>query len=384
MFSLVRRVPAVFLAFLIAGVADPGMSCRAAEKSSTSHVDVLVRPKISKSASGYWPGALDREAYVYLRLTVTAAGKAEDVEVVDGYFEKRFADAAVKVAQESHFAPAMRNGVPEAFEGFEFAVVFALPYEQRKGVTPAFRSELVKVVDLVKAKKPDEAHARVEGMLASQVTLLYEVSVLHAVLAETNEGIGNLTEALFHSRRATAPLDFKYPPYRRGETPPKNSAQRYVLPMETLETAFRRRIYLDAKLGYAADGLRASWELSGLKALLADDPVRRLVPELERMLDEQKPLMAQAMILPSGVWSHVPVRKSFTVAAVTGGVLKDISVNCGRSFRRTLSYQPDVDWTLPARTGSCLLQFKGEPGTRFRILEANPPYTQEAAQDKGG
>jgi hypothetical protein len=350
---------------------------RAAEPTLQPIV-ALVEPSIENGPlRDYWPGAKDREAHIVLRLTVGADGKALDVQVIDGFFEPRFAEAAVKLANEIRFKPATRAGVPEAFEGFVFAVNFQLGNVAVQGITPSFRSELNKAVALIKAGQFPEAHMQVEHMLADEVKVLYEINVLQAILAETHQSIGNLPEALDNSRKATETTDLRHVRFKVGGTPPYISATRFMLPEPLLSATLRRRLILDAKLGYVRDALQAYWELAGRKTLEPGDAVQELVPKLERLLASPAPLTAAARIGQDGRWTHEPTRRAFTVTDVSGGHLKDIRVNCG-TYRRVLTYQPDVDWTLPPIYSRCGLTFTGEPGTDFRIAEADVPTGPDA------
>jgi len=333
----------------------------------------LVEPSMERRPNkDYWPGTLDREAYVVLRLTVGADGKATDVQIIDGFYEPRFADAAVQLMKDTRFKPATRAGIPEAFEGYLFAVTFRLKGVDARGITPSFRTELNKAVALIKANQLAEAHMQVEHMLADEVTVLYEMKVLEAILAETHQSIGNLPEALANSRKATSTVDGRHDRYKVGGKPPSISAARFVLPEPVLSATLRRRIMLDAQLGYVSDALQAYWELAGRKALEPGDAVQALIPKLEARLASPEPLAAIARIGQDGRWTHAPTRRTFSVTNVSDGKLKDIRVNCG-TYRRVLNFQKDVDWTLPPIYPRCDLVFTGDPGTDFLIVEADLP-----------
>jgi hypothetical protein len=303
-------------------------------------------------------------------MTVNEAGKAEDIEVVDGFYEKRFVDAAIQYIRRMEFSPANRNGVPERYEGLRYAVKFQIGTERIMGVTPNFRKELDKAVQLIREDKPAEAQSQVNHMLAEEVTLLYEVGVMYAILAETSHQNGKLIDALYYSRKASEPLDFSFPGYQPGKSPPQNKIRRYSLPKEMLEAVLRRRIYLDANLGYPVDGLQAYWELTGFGPLSPDDGMVKLAADMQRLAESGKPVTAQAVIPSIGSWHHLPVRRAFTVMSVAGGRLEKVIVSCGKSYYRRLPFQSDVDWILPARFDRCGIRFEGDPGTRFRIVEA--------------
>jgi hypothetical protein len=336
-------------------------------------VERFVPPQ-QKSCVGYQArGTPLRESVVEMRFTVTATGRVKDVEVVDGFYDERAAKSAVDYLAGCRYEPATRHGVPAEVEGLLFTVVYRLPLSP-SDITPSFRQELMKAVELVQARQPHDAQVQVQHMLADEVKWLYEVDVLNLMLSETSQKIGDPIEALYYSRRVTRELDSSRPPFVAwGETPPPNNIRRYVLPENLLMTAFRRRFLLDAQLGYVNDALKAYWDMAGFRSFPADDPLRAVATQLAGRLADSAPLVAQAKIREDGVWQHVPIRRTFSVTDVAGGELKQVLVSCGRNYRRFVPFQPGVDWTLPSKGWPCFLRFDGTAGTTFRIVEANLP-----------
>lgn len=66
-------------------------------------------------------------------------------------------------------------------------------------------------------------------------------------------------------------------------------------------------------------------------------------------------------------WSHVLMRRTFTIAQVYGEI-RSIEVDCdGRTER--LQWEAGVEWTLPDDWGSCTLLVEAPPSTTFSLYE---------------
>jgi hypothetical protein len=96
------------------------------------------------------------------------------------------------------------------------------------------------------------------------------------------------------------------------------------------------------------------------------DKIHEQAKAVKANLDSPEPLGLLAQITEDK-WSYAPARRIFTVTNVEGK-LKQITARCDRRDLE-LEYQPDVDWTLPASLGNCVLDFEGSDDTKFTVYE---------------
>jgi TonB family protein len=315
-----------------------------------------------------YPGFPDREALVYVRFNLSAEGKPEDVEIDDGGFhEERFSAAAKRLAPKLRFAPATLNGQPVPAYGLRIPFRFSIEIE-RQGVTPEFRREVNTVSKLIKDKNFAGAHFHAQWMMSEKVQYSYEYGLLQATLAQTHALMGNTHRALAASRDATARTRMALDDYVPGGPLPHLAPDDFFFPKELIGGVLRLRFQLAASQGFYLDALKSHAYLQALNLVPADDPSMKAFDKILQHVSTSPMLVANARIDEEETWRHGLFYKTFGIAAVTNGTIKDIAMNCA-GYRRILSFKPDVVWTIPGKWNGCVATFKGTPGTEFRIVE---------------
>ncbi len=331
----------------------------------------LVLPRIKGSYNISWPGLLDREALVYLKFGVTADGRAFDIELADGGFhEERFVKASIRAVERAVFEPATLNGVPIDFPAVRLPLKFSVNprgEEQIKGITSEFRRELTKVQKFIRDGDPAGAHFHAQWMLAEKVKLNYEYAVLEAQVAQTHAAVGNTHRAIEALRRVTARTNPDPQAFSIDQSVARNSVRNYLLPKEYIEDLMTLRIRLTTSQGYYLEALKTSRDLIGLMELTPDDPRFVLAKKLEDALRSDARMVAKIRLGEAGTWQHDLYRRSFTLTKVQGKV-SSMCLVCD-SKCRPLRYEEGVDWTLAANWNNCKVEFIGEPGSNFELLE---------------
>ena len=173
-----------------------------------------------------------------------------------GFFEKRFADAAISVARQSKFSPKLVDGVPTPTYNVRMPVMFAI-VGQPKGVTADFRREALTVVKLIKSKDYAGANFHAQWMLSEKVTLLYEYAVLQAQMANTYTLVGENHAALAAAKKATERSTSEIQDFVPGAKIARNSAGNYLLPKVLVLQLLELRVALADSLGLSVEALEA-------------------------------------------------------------------------------------------------------------------------------
>ena len=116
-------MPALLAAALaLAGCTDYKARLRAPDQAAAAPASGVVPPEPAEDKRSVWQGE-KITGWVHLRFDVSAEGEAGDIEVVEASDERLEARAAGKLA-DWPFAPATRDGAPEAFADMEMVMVF--------------------------------------------------------------------------------------------------------------------------------------------------------------------------------------------------------------------------------------------------------------------
>ncbi len=322
----------------------------------------LVLPEvISESLPNF--NRRDREALVHVRYTIKADGKTADVEVVDGFYNSLFSDAAVKAVQAWTYKPATLDG--EAIDWLNNEYVFAFHIN---GVDAAISPQVMQgfnaISELLADKDYDEAVSRIEAMLANQdvVKTLFDYAFLHDALATAYLGAENLHEALAASIKATTSPGRVYASVNGGTSSPDEA----LLTPELQLAALRKRFLLNGSLGHNVDGLRTYERLLTLQESANNDDLASQAEEMRRRLVSPDP-MGQIGGLAENTWTYAPSRRIFAVTDLRGEI-DSIDVRCKRRNAQ-LPFETEVEWALPESWGACTLTFNGKEGAEFTMYE---------------
>ena len=232
-----------------------------------------VEPPKSVRVHVDWPGEVDREALVLVRLRVHADGHASDMHLQEGSFtEKRFTDEVFHGLRSAKFTPATKDGVPlDDYYGVQ-PFKFNLGEPGAKGITTEFRRELDKVEKLVKEGDNAGAHFHAQWMVAEKAKLIYEYAVLQAQLAYTHAesaiSIGRLQRRSWaRNARHRSSAEFSL-----DDLAPEQRPSYYMLPKEVVNGLLAMRFRLAASKGMLLESIHG---LSGARRpdpIPADDP----------------------------------------------------------------------------------------------------------------
>ena len=137
----------------------------------------------------------------------------------------------------------------------------------------------------------------------------------------------------------------------------------------------RQAVVENAKAGnYRAALQHFSTLLEVDNNLVAEDPLRNLVERIKQTIDGDSALTTNGEIpqcddcdLRSPFWRHALVRNRFTINQVDGEVV-GVEILCG-SHSVSLSYKPEVKWSVDKGWGECDLLVSGNSGTSFQLIE---------------
>jgi hypothetical protein len=334
------------------------------------------KPAISRRTSAVvlstpfveWPRPADREALVYLVLSINAEGKVTNVELAEsGFHEPRFVLAAMKVGRGMRFRPATLNGKP-VDSCAVLPVSFGLGSGTQKWVaqiSDEFRRGLKKIDALFEKKDYEGAHLE-SALLLKKVKYGYEYAVLQAAMAESHALLGRDHLALHAAEAATIRTTPRLTSFQLDQQIPKNKASNYLLPSDVISRLLRMRIALAASNGALVKAMQAYYELAGLEKLPAEDPHATLAVQIASLLKGERPLVARGA-LDQGSWDHNLYRSRFAFGQVQGAI-KALSLVCGDK-RREIRYEQDMVWEVPANWDDCTITVSGDKGATFTLLE---------------
>jgi hypothetical protein len=287
------------------------------------------------------------EGWVKVRYSVLANGTTANVRVVE-VMPPRLDTRATVAAVERWTFQAASPGAPAAeWHDNEAIVTFddpATPLEP----TPFFLQSYTSVSELLGAKDFEKARDAANQRLPLTARL-NEIGLTEAQVALASIGLADYHAAYAAIKRATDPSVV-------------------TLPDEQLRKALEVRFAVELELGRAADALAT---YARHRALLpsdgsAEDALAGQAQALEKSMQTDAPIAVKGRI-EREPWAHVPARRTFTLTDVEGEV-SQIQVECDRR-KTVLTYQADVDWTLPAGWGSCTLFVDGKRDTTFALYE---------------
>jgi hypothetical protein len=230
-----------------------------------------------------------------------------------------------------------------------------------------FRTEALKVEELLKQGDYAGGAFHAQWMLAEQVKLNYEYAVLQAQLAQTYAGLGRIEDALVAAGKATTRIDSRPEFLQVLEAPPRNWPSKYLLPKDWIVGLLALRMRLLAAQGLALEALQAYYELAGLEQLRPGDPRTALAVRLTEHIQGPGILRGKVQIGPLKVWRQYLSRRKFSLENVQGNI-HTMTISCVAS-KRSIAYQPGEIWTVPENWGLCVVFITAEPDTSFEFVE---------------
>lgn len=293
-----------------------------------------------------------REGWVKLRYSVLADGATADVRVVDAMPAGLDPASAMAAVQAWTFEPATADGVPVDWHNNLAVIVFSREEAEREG-SPEFAEAYEEVAELVSDERYERAKARNERMQRELAVTLDDVQLAQLQLAAIERALGDPHAALAAIRRATEPAIPQ-------------------LADEELTFALEHRFALELQLGLAVDALETNERRAAVERLPSGHPLARQGETLEQSLRApDTSLAARGRIDDNGRWAHALTWRTFAVGDVDGRN-ENLEVACDRN-RALLPFEADVEVTIPAAWGECVLLVEGRPDTTFMLHEFRQP-----------
>lgn len=369
-----------------------------------------------------YPRPWDREALVVLDFTVKSDGSIDDIEVVDGFHEPRFVDAAITAARELTFEPATERGEAVDWPGYRLSARFVVRnLFHTMGPNP--NNALVAVENLMRDDKSGEAEAALKTALSQSTRLYFEDALFHLRLGEVYLTTNRPAEAVHELKKATRTYlpdehnDFNIEtainhnrifvvnipelftnnfmstrlqthhednaPRVATPAPLRGGAQRgqagrsaggaqqpkatlEVLNNSLLESAYQRVYVANISTGNVAAVLNAFENLRNLNADAVSDQMETQADQVRQLQNAGQRLNSTQVIM-NGDTVHYPVHRILAAVNVNG-TIDTLDFQCeSRVFR--LPFQAEVEWNMPESWGQCALRFRGEDGATFNLVE---------------
>lgn len=328
-----------------------GFSCLCLCATLNAQTPEIIPPR-PLNLEGLEAAGVGVEGLHILRLTVTAEGKTDDVEVVGGFTNPQARQFLLDLASRWRYEAGTVDGKATTFLNQEYVVRHYLSTEAV--ISPLAQEKLVAVGELMLSAEQDKAQRELDRLIRRDLVTVLDYALAHDILSNIHLDGQRLFEAHEASKVATMSR--------------LNSAgnREFLLPPEMLETALRKRFMLAAALHHYAEALQAFDVLEQAFSLSDDDPIREQANELQTVLDSPQAIALLGKIVDAQ-WVYQPARRIFTVTDVEGR-LRSIDVRCELG-NAELQYEAGVDWTLPASLGQCRLGFRGRNGTTFTVHE---------------
>lgn len=295
------------------------------------------------------------EGWVVAHFTVTEEGKTDNIAIVKTSIEGVFEKEAIKTINGWTYTPATLNGVAVPQSTRSIRMIFRIVNDKvvaSRKFLKLYRQALKAMQDgdLVTAKD------LIDQLDANQKRLLTEVCYLDVLKSVYWQKMGDDRAQLKHVEHALVIAD---------EVAKKGM---YI-------SLLRQAIAGNAMASNYAAVLKHHENLMEvLPDLAPDDPVNRIVDDVNRILAGDKAIVTNGEITrcktckpPRSSWRHVLNRGNFSVDEVAGKV-SEVEVVCDRQSV-TLAYDPATVWSIERDWGGCDLRVHGENGTTFRLVE---------------
>lgn len=354
---------------------------------------VFTAPQPLKQDGRFMPG-FNNESIVLARYTVKADGTTDDIELL-GPMSNQFLDQTLRRnIQGWTFTPGTVNGEAVDFHNQELVMAFRIdpnappppmmgpgggrggpppapPAGEAGAAPPAFmdpaqrppiplglspdvKEQFDVISALVAAEDHEKALKETDKVLKRDLRTVFDFALMNEIKTTILMAMNQAFPALEASKLATLSTI-----NARGE-------QEFFLTDDVLRSA----LYKKFVLAMLVSQNKLAWDtyelLQARVPMPEDDKIHEQAKAVKAKLDSPEPLGLVAQIVEDK-WSYEPARRIFTVASVEGK-LKRINARCERRDLE-LEYQPEVDWTLPASLGKCVLDFEGSDDTKFSVYE---------------
>lgn len=314
-------------------------------QAASTHVRTYVfkPPRIKKLFPAISPTNDERGGWVILGFMVDTQGKPYEVAVVSSVGDSVFQKIAVGAIERSTFAPAMLNGQPiESATEIQFSFV-----GQGSGVS---RTSLQAYRTVLDAARAGDRAAADNALRQLQITNLYD------------DALWGLARYAYDARWGNDPLQQLHD-LRRALGP---YSQPYFLLSTPWKAALLQSLRLQVQLRYYGEAVQ-TWEILQKSPV---DPntmakVGQLMGALEKLRTDGEAYDVSGVLSDYG-WSLHLFKPHFHVKA--DGTIVDIKLRCDRGYL-PFAFDPQTDYHVQGKYGSCSLQVEGTPGTHVTLTQ---------------
>jgi TonB family protein len=282
-----------------------------------------------------------REGRVRLAFMVDPRGKPFEVTVMRSTGDKVLEQMAIRCIEHSTFEPASVNGKP--IEGdLELNIKYNNPQPKRTS-----NEFIAAYASLMQAIAASDRAAADEAMGRLKVGSLYEDALMG--MAHYNYALkwGNDEQQLTGLERTLDGSD--------------------LLHADLYRSALVAALRLEVKTFRYGEAM-STWQRIQ-KAGVAPDIVANLksiIEQLEKSRIDDTSYEVQGA-LTEGRW-YMHLFKTHFRAVISKGSISQVKLRCKRRFL-SFNFDPGLQYEVRAKDGDCVLQFEGEPGTEFRLVQ---------------
>ena len=350
--------PLAMLTGIAAAAAQAGAPDQAIEAVVESSRQTISAKQLERPSPRYPPLELRKgnQAWVHVGYCIDESGNTQNVTVIDSVGRTRFDEAAVATVRKWKFEPALVDGEPSWQSRNDAYITFAIEGGNR-GAASRFARQFHKLGKLIDERKMAEADELFWRVHDTYELSLYELAKLWAQRVRYEAVSGDMYRMDMALHRATA---------SKGEWIDEDSYIRLL--------GIRAKVEVQLGKYHAA---RRSYRALVNAAGKESDEAQALKPVMERLREliaSGNVLRVSAEIRKRGEciycdssWHFIPVRSDFTIANISGR-LDAIEMRCDHKRYRSAVAEL-VEWKIPEAWGTCHVQFYGDPGTTFDVLQ---------------
>lgn len=312
-------------------------------------MEIFKGPKaITLKAPGYPESERHQghEGWVQLNFMIDPQGKPYEIAVIDSTGNKTFEKVAVNAAKRWIFQPAMLGDTP-IDAGHNLKVIFTVQQPATGASSEFVRAYkgLMKAIDAGDQAGADEQIAKLH------VQNLYEDAYHNVAQYQYHRKWGTEAQQLAALRRAIA--DERAPRY---------------LKKDQFIAALKSQLALQVKAQDFAGALR-SWEKLRENAPKGSharwEPV---VAQIEALRQDERPYAVPGEIETGTSWFYELFKNRFQVE-VSSGRLAEVKLRCEKQYI-FFRFEPNVQYKIGDKYGSCGLELVGEQGTKFELVQS--------------
>lgn len=320
-----------------------GKDCQSATDPKPIGVHSVVFP-------GFLPENYPSEGMVLMYATISKDGTLKDMKVVRVIGPQVFADNALEAVKDWRYQPATRNGTPVDRSNWEIEARFTYQ-ENLTGARDAVFRKVRKAIGLSNESKYSESIALLLPILSMPHLTFYEREVASLQLAINYFNLGDIATANEYLDDIAVLGD------------------RYL--SKSLRPVFWRMAAIaNASTGQFLEAKESFDKLNALQPVASDDPLRKVMQNVDEQLGGGKAVVAAVRIPKSGVmpsWRHKVLRPNFSILDVKGK-LDRLRITCGEHLTET-TYGDQAEWHIPKNWNKCELVIYGDPGTTFTLSQ---------------